>query len=273
MDLVGHDSTNPPPRAVDARRNVDLHHPHTGITQDRQLPKTAERKLVSQKDHTSVRAMTKPALTRQPAGLPVYKPPRRGVPAGRVAGGTRGAGNALPLLSALAPDHAGFSVHAQPTLYWYLSEAVSYPIEFTLIDDQAIEPLLEKRLPPHQHPGVKQIPLAAYRVSLRPGVPYQWYVTLVVDPEQRSKDIVVGGTIERMASPDALRSQLTQVGPAQAPFVYAEAGLWYDAVMVVSQMIDGAPQDRGLRRQRAALLEQVGLENIAKHDLQRRTVK
>lgn len=247
--------------------------PYAGIAQDRQLAETVERKLVTQKDQALTTVTAKSSFTRQPDTLPVYKPPRRGSPAGRVAGGTRGAGHALPLMSALAPDHTGFSVHAQPTLYWYLSEAVPYPIEFTLIDDRAVEPLLEKRLPPNQAPGVKPIPLEAYRVSLKPGVPYQWYVTLVVDPDQRSRDIVVGGAIERMPSPEALRSQLARVGPAQAPFVYAEAGLWYDAVMAASQMIDGAPQDHRWRRQRAALLEQVGLDTIAKDDLQRHPVK
>ncbi len=246
--------------------------PQPSMAQSHQRPDTMERKLSTQKTNVSATTTTKLSLARQP-NLPVYKPPRRGAPAGRVAGGTRGSGSKLPLLSALAPDHAGFSVHAQPTLYWYLSKAVPYPVEFTLIDDQAIEPLLEKRLASNQRPGVKEVPLEDYRITLKPGVPYQWFVTLIVDPEQPSRDIVVGGAIERMPSPDTLQSQLAQVEPARAPFVYAEAGLWYDAVMVVSQMIDGAPQDYALRRQRAALLEQVGLADIAEDDLQRHTIK
>ena len=44
--------------------------------------------------------------------------------------------------------------------------------------------------------------------------------------------------------------------------IYAEAGLWYDALAAVSEMIERAPDNRELRRQRAALLAQVGLPPI-----------
>jgi hypothetical protein len=38
--------------------------------------------------------------------------------------------------------------------------------------------------------------------------------------------------------------------------------MWYDAVAAISEMIDAAPQDQALRKQRAALLSQVGLSAI-----------
>jgi len=242
--------------------------PYTGLTQDHWIPNTAKHKLITHKDTLPVAATTKSPVTTQSEDVPLYNPPQRGAPTGRVAGGTRGLSKDLPVLSALAPNHTGLSVHPQPTLYWYLSEAVPYPIEFTLIDNQTVMPLLEQRLSPNQRPGVKPIRLADYHVSLQSGMTYQWFVTIVVDPDQRSKDVVTGGEIALTTSPDALPSQLAQAGPARAPFVYAQAGLWYDAVMAVSQLIDDAPQDHRLRRQRAALLAQVGLSSIAKAELQ-----
>ena len=242
--------------------------PYTGITQDHRIPNTAEHKFIAHKDTLPVVVTTKSPVTTQSEDVPLYNPPQRGAPAGRVAGGTRGFSEDLPVLSALAPNHTGLSVHPQPTLYWYLSKALPYPIEFTLIDDRTVTPLLEQRLSPNQHPGVKPIHLADYHVSLQPGMTYQWFVTIVIDPDQRSKDVVTGGAIALTASPDGLPSQLAQAGPAGAPFVYAQAGLWYDAVMAVSQLIDNAPQDHKLRRQRAALLAQVGLASIAKAELQ-----
>ncbi len=108
--------------------------PHMGMTQDRRSPHMAEGQLLAQKNSPSAAAEPKSLAANRPGDVPVYKPPKRGSPIGRVAGGTRGVNNGPPLLSALAPDHIGFSVHAQPTLYWYLSEGVSYPIEFTLIE-------------------------------------------------------------------------------------------------------------------------------------------
>ena len=79
-------------------------------------------------------------------GTPVYKPPLRGAPGGRVAGGTRGTGDEALTLSVLAPDHTALTVQEQPSLYWSLSKPSPYPIELTVIDHQAIQPLLETRL-------------------------------------------------------------------------------------------------------------------------------
>ena len=98
-------------------------------------------------------------------------------------------------------------------------------------------------------------------------MPYQWFVTLVLDPNQRSKDIIAGGTIERIEFPAALRGKLAQAGKAKAPHIYAEAGLWYDALTAISELIDATPNDTVLRNQRAALLEQVGLPEIAGYDV------
>jgi len=203
---------------------------------------------------------------------PVYIPPIRGSPGGRVGGSSRGedcsSGKDL-MLSVLVPDHTGLTVHEQPSLYWYLSGSTTCPIELTIRDDQAIQPLLEKRIRGPVQPGVQRIPLAEYNVHLQLGVPYRWYVALVVDPESRSKDIIAGGVIERVALPEALRAQLDRGGKTQTPSSYAQAGLWYDALTSISDLIDAAPNDRVLRQQRASLLEQVSLLEIAEQDMRR----
>jgi hypothetical protein len=204
------------------------------------------------------------------ANMPVYTPPDRGSPAGRVGGSSRGedcsSGKDL-MLSVLVPDHTGLTVRDQPSLYWYLSGSTTCPIELTIRDDQAIQPLLEKRISAPVHPGVQRIQLADYNIHLPLDVPYRWYVALVVDPERRSKDIITGGVIERVAFPEALRAQLDRGGKTQAPSIYAQEGLWYDALTSISELIDAAPNDRVLRQQRASLLEQVGLPEIAEQDM------
>jgi hypothetical protein len=194
---------------------------------------------------------------------PVYRPPLRGTPGGRVGGGSRGPAADQPQLAVLAPDHTGLTVHEQPSLYWYLSTATPGPIILTITDEQTTRPLVEAPLGPPLVPGVQRVRLADYGVRLAPETPYQWFVALVPDPERRAKDIIAGGTIERIAPPAPLQAQLAQAGRAHAPFVYAAAGLWYDAVSAISELIEAAPQEVALRNQRAALLEQVGLPEIA----------
>jgi hypothetical protein len=186
-----------------------------------------------------------------------------------VGGSTRGAGM-MPILSALAPDHTGLTVQEQPSLFWYLAGATTYPVELTITEDRAIQPLIETRINGPIQPGVQRVRLADYGMRLAPGVPYRWFVALVVDPNSRSRDNIAGGTIERIALPAELRTKLARAGKAQAPNIYAEAGLWYDALSAISDLLDAAPNDPLLRQKRASLLEQVGLREIVEHDMRRR---
>jgi hypothetical protein len=200
------------------------------------------------------------------ADMPEYIPPVRSAPGGRVGGSTRGTATP-PTLSALAPDHTGLTIQEQPVLFWYLSKLTSYPIEFTIIDDRAIHPLVERRLSGSLQPGVQRVQLADYGMRLLVGVPYRWSVALVVDPDNRSRDIIAGGAIERIAPPVELRAKLARAGKTRAPYIYAEAGLWYDALTAISALIDATPNDRIRRQERASLLEQIGLPQIAELDM------
>ena len=88
-------------------------------------------------------------------------------------------------------------------------------------------------------------------------------MTAVPDPDDRSKDIRAGGLIERIEIPESVRSKLAQAEKEEIPRIYAEAGIWYDALMAISDLIDVRPEDGVLRKQRSALLEQVGLSEVA----------
>jgi len=202
---------------------------------------------------------------------PVYKPPLRGSPGGRVGGGTRGASlEAAVSLSVLVPDHVGITLRSQPHLYYFISRRPAHPIEFTITEKDAVKPLLEARLKPLEKPGIQRIRLADHAVQLRPNVPYKWFVAVVTDPNRRSRDILSGGMIELLPASEDLSAKLTRTPKAKQPFVLAEQGIWYDALSGVSDRIDAAPKDLSLREQRAALLKQVGLDEAAEFDLSER---
>ena len=177
-----------------------------------------------------------------------------------MGGGTRGGsqGNVF-VLSVLAPDHSGFTTSEQPSLYWYISNPTSLPIELTVMDPQGVQPLLETRLPAPVKAGIQRVRLADYNVHLAPGGAYRWFVAVVPDADRRSKDILAGGAIERVAMTEDLRTKLAQSKADESPFIYAQAGLWYDALRSISDLIDAAPQNQELHKQRTALLTQVGL--------------
>ena len=236
--------------------------PLTGVADDQKekvtLPAGAERseKTAEPESKKSERVVS----------MPTYKPPLRGAPAGRVGGGTRSPGAAFLFLSALAPDHTGLTVQEQPSLYWYLSGLTTDPIEFTLIEDQAITPILETRIGPPSQPGIQRVRLGDYGVRLKPGIEYEWFVAVVVDRENRSKDLLAGGVIERVEPSAELRARLAQAGKELASHIYAESGIWYEAMSAVSDIIDATPNDSQPRKQRASLVEQVGLPEVADYD-------
>lgn len=201
-----------------------------------------------------------------------YKPPRKGAPAPglRRGGGTRGMNKSVPVISLLAPDHFGLTLHEQPILYWFTPTKQNHSYEFTLIGENAEDPAVEAKLSPPTHPGVQQIKLSDYKVKLLPGERYLWSVSLIVDAEERSANIVANGAIERIERDKLPLPLATNLSDAEAPGRYAEAGIWYDAIMAISELIQSNPASMELRQQRASLLEQAGLEEVAMSDVNAR---
>jgi hypothetical protein len=200
--------------------------------------------------------------------LPVYKPPLRGSPEGRVGGGTR----ALPIkrevsLQALAPDHVGLTVHEQPNLYWFISALPASQIEFTMIEAHSTVALIEERLKSPKQPGIQCIRLSDHSIRLWENKRYKWFITLVADPDHRYRNVFAGGFIERIPVPGDLAGMLQKAGKRGAHYVYGEQGIWYDALSAISEFIAGSPGDGTLRRERASLLQQVGLEEVAAYDV------
>jgi hypothetical protein len=200
----------------------------------------------------------------------VYQPPRGlGAPSAgrRVGGGTRGTNKSVPILSVLAPGHTGFTVREQPDLYWFASDVVTNPVELTLTLEKGDSPLLEKRLPIPSHAGVQRVRLSDYGVKLIPGERYSWSIALVLDPKRRSKDVIAVGAIERVERAGLDHATLAASPTTDAFYKFAADGLWYDAVMTISELIETAPADPALRKQRAELLDQVDLSEVGNFDL------
>lgn len=194
----------------------------------------------------------------------VYVPPTRGHARHTAGAGTRGAPTGMPRVSVLAPrDHVGLTSSAHPRLYWQLAETTSTRIELTVVDDDAIEPLIEVSLPGPIAAGVHVLDLGALGVELAPDKTYRWFVAVVHDPLRRSRDELAEGAIERIAlavptSSPALDASGPRATDAlrRASLERAREGLWYDALAMLEDALEHDPANAGLRADRESLLAQ-----------------
>jgi hypothetical protein len=200
--------------------------------------------------------------------IPLYTPPKKLTPRARVGGGLRGTDGNDPVLVALVPDHVGMTVKQAPSLNWFLSKPTSLPIRFTLTDIRSVRPLYEGPIPTPGQVGVQSLNLKDLGLTLEPDVQYRWYISAVRDPDSPSKDIVTGGMIERCEFSDCIVERKPELSCDQNSVSWnAAQGLWYDAMACLCSLIDSNPSDQGLRRQRAGLLTQIGLDKVAEWDL------
>jgi hypothetical protein len=199
--------------------------------------------------------------------LPMYTPPKKLIPRARVGGGLRGTDGSDPVLVAMVPNHVGLTVKKSPVLNWFLSKPTTYPLKFTLIDDRSITPLHESTIPTPDHTGVHSIDLKDWNLALEPDVQYRWYISAIRNSDSRSQDIVAGGMIERCEFSSCLVLEPVLSCDKSSVNQNAKSGFWYDAMSCICDLIQTDQRDASLRRIRAALLKQVGLNSVAEWDL------
>lgn len=208
------------------------------------------------------------AQTNSPAKVK-FRPPATGAASVRVTGGSRGTGDAAVTLDVLAPDDIGTTTLEQPSLFWFQSQPGDAKFELTLLQENKVKPLVQVKVERSTKAGIQRLKLADHAVKLTPGVEYQWVVALVTDADNRSKDLVASGVIKRIEPAPDLKEKIQQAPPASLAGIYADAGIWYDALSVLSDQIEAKPEDKSLRETRAELLRQVGLKTAAQSEASR----
>ena len=188
-----------------------------------------------------------------------YVPPNRGAPAARVGGGTRGAGGAEVTLRVLAPEAVGLSATNQPSLFWYVSPNQNVRLELTIAEQDAIDPMLEQELSAGGEHAIGMLDLSKTAVHLQPNVEYQWSVSVVVDPAERSKDVMASGRVQFVPPPKALEDSTRGLSAEERAAAWAKSGYWYDALHAVATTAQAEPSATAAM---GSLLEQVGLQDI-----------
>ncbi|MBW4682952.1 MAG: DUF928 domain-containing protein [Microcoleus vaginatus WJT46-NPBG5] len=204
-----------------------------------------------------------------------YKPPKGlGAPE-TVGGGTRGGKceqdekSSGPLLSALMPDlipdtaEYGVTVSESPQFFVYIPETSARMAEFVLKDENENDLYRSQNIPISGQSAIVSVSLPKEQIKLEPGKNYHWYFSVVCNPDNRRKDIFVEGWTRQTKLSSDVASQIQKVAPQERAKLYAEAGIWHEAVAILAELRRENPDDSALAQEWQTLLESAGLKQMA----------
>lgn len=157
----------------------------------------------------------------------------------------------------VGPDRIGMTVRKSPVLYFFIPEATSLPVRFTLRDERSMSPLAEIVLPPPPRAGFWAIRLKDYDIQLAEDIQYRWYVTIIRDSTLNQQDIVSQGVIERIDP--QLVDYYDQVCDRDSVHLALKAGLWIDGFGCLCELVEANPEDQKLRSLQEKLWKDMGL--------------
>jgi hypothetical protein len=207
-------------------------------------------------------------------------PPSRGVSGGRSRGGASRsacsvASSALMLtpLATFTPqtlssrqkgevDYWGLTASPHPTLWFYVpyKNGASHPASFVLQDDDENN-IYQGEITLPAEPGIVSVSLAA-APPLEVGKSYQWFFKIYCTKSRSDEPVSVQGAIQRVNLSRAIEQQIKAAPPQQQINLYAQNGIWFDALNTLATLRLTNPKDQTLAADWASLLQSVALEDL-----------
>ncbi|MEG4106361.1 DUF928 domain-containing protein [Microcoleus sp. S13_C5] len=172
-------------------------------------------------------------------------------------------------LTALVPKNKiGRTVSDYPTFFFYLPQTEAELAEFTLNDESGNQ-IYKQDVTISNLSGVIGVSIPANQnlPPLEVGKSYTWNFTVICDSQDRSSDQIESGTVRRVEISADIRRQLDQADPRQKTVIYAENGIWLDALSTLAAARQANPNDAELAADWESLLESVTLGKIAKEPI------
>ena len=173
--------------------------------------------------------------------------PDRGAPSSTSGAGSRGdclAINQELLVAALPDSNLGLTTVPYPTIYVYVPalKNSAESLELSVIkkhQDPAKSKVYEVSFPLPDKPGIVGLSLESLKQSdpplpaLQVGQRYNWYVSVVCDPVERSGNAIVDGWVERIAWDSEKLDPEASLLNAQ---LYGQKGVWYETIQTMAAL-------------------------------------
>ena len=194
-----------------------------------------------------------------------------GLPTHRRDGGSRGVGDnciADPQsrnLIALIPEQTvGINASNAPKLFFYVPKtSKERTLEFVLRNEQ--DELIYEAFLTTEGAGIMSVEIPADIQSnlLEEDQNYHWYLSMICNFKQRSRDIVVEGWMRQETVDIATKQELNTADSIEQAELYRDRGFWYDALSILASKQQSSTESPVVREKWSELLGSVGLEDLA----------
>ena len=221
---------------------------------------------------------------------PPPPPPDRGAAGDRGGAASRGCGVSNQSVIALVPVYKetlkqeqteavsvtkvwGLTTEKYPSFWFFVpyQKSAINSIEFVLKDESSklSQTLYRTKVTIPEVPGIISIRLSATTPPLQVDRMYHWFfkMKIICNPQQPPEQEYVEGWVQRVNLNPKLVDSPKQVTPQQRVNLYAENGIWYDALTTLAELRLAKPEDPTLAVEWINLLKSVDLENLAKQPL------
>ena len=191
-----------------------------------------------------------------------------GLPTHRRDGGTRGgcASNteSQKLVALIPQENVGINASISPKLFFYVPKVEDKStLEFVMRNEE--DNLMYEAFLLTEGSGIMSIEVPAEVTSkmLKEDENYHWYLSMICDAEQRSRDIVVEGWMRQETIDVATQKELKAATVVEKAEVYREQGFWFDALSVLAENSDSLKEQSTIHQKWSEMLSSVGLKNLA----------
>ncbi|GAX40419.1 hypothetical protein NIES4075_13840 [Tolypothrix sp. NIES-4075] len=200
-------------------------------------------------------------------GSRTFNPPAGlGIPRRRVSAGTRGVNSCTSSnqqVIALAPlEDPEITTFSHPQLFFYVPQTNAQALEL-VIQDENQEVINKATFKTPAKSGIVSVIPANSTPELKIGKTYRWFFSAVCDQKERSRDLVVQGSIVRLAPDEKLQRDLASSNMRERANIYALSGSFTDALTNLWQLRRQRPNDAELKTDWQDLLRSVNLGGIA----------
>ncbi|OKH45960.1 hypothetical protein NIES2101_25655 [Calothrix sp. HK-06] len=196
-----------------------------------------------------------------------FKPPQRGNPPVSAGGSTRSSScisRNKQITPLVPPNKLGLTFAKYPTFFWHIPTSVTKTAKLTILTDKNQTVFYETSFTLPGKPGIISFTLPNSAPALAVGKTYRWKLTVVCDAEDDSGNPSVDAWVERTQPELRLSQALAKADSRKLPTIYAEAGIWHEALTTLVKLRRAEPNNSKIKMDWQKFLQSVGLDAIVK---------